>query len=74
MPVKSPLAQHTCMADSHNCMDSIQDQSIPKETEPLKNMQSLLILRDISLKCGIRFTRNDGYVIPPFQVLTDADS
>ena len=52
-----------------------------KVTEPLKNMQSLLILRDIPLhssskkkQCGISLTRNFGDVIPPLQVLTDADS
>ena len=42
------------------CMDPIPDKSIPKVTEPLKDMQSLLTLRDIPLnfrpqetQCGI---------------------
>ena len=36
------------------CMDPIQDNSIPKVTEPMKNIQSLLILRDIPLNFSSR--------------------
>ena len=62
-------------------MDPIQDKSIPKVTKPLQNMHAIsfnfeghpfkFLLKKPSVEFALLAILD---MIPPFQVLTDADS